>query len=168
LPWGTIAFFDEAAARLKLAYCVITGRVPIEVDRRWHNRNAECPVLIEVSDWTSERRVFSALVWPSLDTAPETAAQDHFERVAQVKQVIARGAAEMALTTRFDTDWDLAWHPQRKVWVAQDGFAYDGWRPTDDRQPSGQTPGRGHPKAQPSSAEAALTHPTDLQRSKHA
>jgi hypothetical protein len=132
--------------RTTLAFKVLTGRVPLQSEKRWHNRNAETPVLIDIYDWTNDRRIFSVLVWPCLESDPETAALDHFERVAEVREVIARGATEMALTTRLDTDWDLSWDHSRKCWVASDGFAYDGWRTTDGRQPSGQlpVPDRGH------------------------
>ena len=65
------------------------------------------------------------LVWPPLESPPETAAYDHRERVRSVKEALARGASEMAWSTRYETDHGLVWNPQREVWVS-DGFAFDG------------------------------------------
>jgi hypothetical protein len=124
-------FLDEAAYRCVLAFDVITGRVPREVEQRWWNRSLEAPVLIEVRDWVTDRRLFSILVWPSLESAPEDAQQAHFQRVQQVKEVIAKGASDMAMTTSFETDYGLRWDYKREVWTASDFFAYDGKR-TDD------------------------------------
>jgi hypothetical protein len=137
--------------------------VPIQVDRRWHNRNAEVPVLIEACDWVSDRRIFSVLVWPPLEAAQETAALDHFERVAQVKEVIAKGGREMALSTRLDTDWGLQWDHERLCWITSDGYPYDGWRTTDDRQPSGQglVPDQGHSLGRLSLSSAAPAQPSE-------
>lgn len=132
------------AARGSLAYKVLTGRVPIETHKAWWNRNAETPVAIECRSWVDDRHIFTTLVWPSLESEDEDAAADHFERVAQVKQVLAKGATDMALTTRFDVDWDLTWDHERKCWVGSDGFAYDGLRETDIRSGRDSDPGRGH------------------------
>jgi L-alanine-DL-glutamate epimerase-like enolase superfamily enzyme len=41
---------DEAAFRLALAFDVLIGRMPRQVERRWWNRAAESPVLIDVYD----------------------------------------------------------------------------------------------------------------------
>lgn len=121
-------FFDEAAFRIVLAYDVIVGRLPHEVERRHWHRSLEAPVLVDVLDWTDERRIFSVLVWPPLESAVRTASHNHRERVEQVKAVIARGAADMAYSTRFETDYGLQWDRKREVWTssAGDGFAYDG------------------------------------------
>jgi hypothetical protein len=127
-----------------LAYNVTTGRVPLQSEKRWHNRSAETPVLIDVLDWTNDRRICSVLVWPSLESEPQAAELDHFERVQQVKQVLAKGATEQALSTRFDVDWGLSWSHERKCWVAQDGYAYDGLRETDIRSGQDREPDQGH------------------------
>jgi hypothetical protein len=119
-------FLDEAAFRVVLAFDVILGRLPLEVEKRYWNRSLETPVLIDVFDWTSERRIFIVLVWPSLESSVEDATSDHRERVRTVKGAIGKGAAEMAWSTRFETDYGLKWDHERQVWAARDGFAYDG------------------------------------------
>jgi hypothetical protein len=116
-------FLEEAAFRLVLAFDVIVGRMPRQVERRWWDRPTETPVLIDVLDWTDERRIFSVLVWPSLESSAREAAQDHRERVREILRAISRGAAEMAWSMRFETDYGLKWDSERQVWTAQDGFA---------------------------------------------
>lgn len=122
------AFKEEAVFRSGLAWAVLTGRVPVERTRRWWNRAAEAPVLIDVSDWTDERLIFSVLVWPPLESHTHRAGHDHDARVRDVKGVIAAGCAEMAYSTRFDTDYGLRWDPEREVWGASDDYAFDGER----------------------------------------
>jgi hypothetical protein len=117
-------FFEEAAFRLVLAFDVLVGRMPRQVERRWWNRSLESPILIDCFDWTNERHIFSALVWPVLESSPERATISQEERVELVREVLHRGAAEMALTTRYETDYGLRWDPDREVWVATDDFAY--------------------------------------------
>jgi hypothetical protein len=119
-------FFEEAAFRLVLASCVIMGRMPRHAERRWWNRSVETPVLIDVLDWTDDRRIFSVLVWPPLESLPDEASQDHSNRVRVILDAIARGAADKAWSTRFETDYGLKWDHERQVWAASDGFAYDG------------------------------------------
>jgi len=119
------AFLEEAAFRLVLAFCVIIGRMPRQVERRWWNRAVETPILIDVLDWTDDRRIFSVLVWPSLESSAQEATYDHRERVRVVLGAISRGAADMAWSTRFETDYGLRWDHERQVWTASDGFAYD-------------------------------------------
>jgi hypothetical protein len=41
-----------------------------------------------------------------------------------VRQVIARCAAELTWSTRYEVDYGLRWDHERQVWVATDGFAY--------------------------------------------
>jgi hypothetical protein len=119
-------FLDEVAYRTRLAWGVLTGMVPIEMEKRFWNRSLETPVLIDVGDWVTTRRICTVLVWPPLESPPEDAQRDYGERVVMVKQVLAKGASDMALTTSFETDYDLRWEHERKVWVSEDGFAYDG------------------------------------------
>jgi hypothetical protein len=121
-------FIEEAAFRVALPFKVLIGRMPLEVERRWWNRATETPTLIDVYDWTNERHIFSVLVWPVLEAPPERAAISQEERVELVREVLHRGAAEMALTTRYETDYGLRWDHERRVWTTEDGFAYDGER----------------------------------------
>ena len=117
-------FIEEAAFRTSLAWAVLRGKSPKPLEKRWWNRSLEPPILIDVYDWTNERHIFSVLVWPSLEVPPERAAHAQQERAELVKQVIARGATEMAWSTRFEVDYGLRWDPDRQVWVGTDGFAY--------------------------------------------
>jgi hypothetical protein len=119
-------FIEEAAFRVALAFDVLTGRKPRRVERRWWNRATETPVLVDVFDWTDERLIFSVLVWPVLEVPPERAAHAQQERAEQVIRVLHAGAAELAWSTRYEADYGLRWDPDRQVWVATDGFAYDG------------------------------------------
>ena len=122
------AFLEEAAFRTTLAFRVIADRVPVEVEGRDWNKAVETPILVDVSDWTDGRRIFSVLVWPPLESSPEASMGAHRGRVAQVKAVIARGAAEMAYSTRFETDYGLCWDHEREVWTSEatDGSVFDG------------------------------------------
>jgi hypothetical protein len=126
LATATADFFDELGFRCSLAFRVITGRVPIGIEERFWIRSVETPAMITVRDWTNNRRIFSVLVWPVLEADRELAPQENLERLQQVKQVLAKGASDMALTTSFETDYGLTWDHDRKVWIATDGFAYDG------------------------------------------
>ena len=67
------------------------------------------------------------LVWPPLESDNHTAYSDHDARVEQVKQVIAKGASEMAFSTKLEIDY-LTWDPDREVWTTTDDFAIDGRR----------------------------------------
>ena len=127
LVGAVVAFAAEAAFRAELAFDVLAGRVPKVAPRRWWNRNAEPPTLIDVHDWTNERLIFSVLVWPPLEEPTATKARDHHDRVHQVIRVLHEGATEMAWSTRYDVE-DLTWDAKREVWVGSDGFAYDGER----------------------------------------
>lgn len=117
---------EEAAFRVVLAFKVIIGRVPLEAEKRWWNRATETPVLIDCHSWVDERHIFSVLVWPVLESEPERASYAQEERVELVREVLHRGAAEKGLTTRFETDYGLRWDADREVWVASDGFAFEG------------------------------------------
>jgi hypothetical protein len=121
-------FLDEVGFRVVLAFNVLAGRVPLRAERRWWNRAAETPVLIDVFDWTDDRLIFSVLVWPALESPPHDASRDHRERVEVVIQAISRGAADRAWSMRYEVDGGLTWNPDREVWTATDGYAYDGER----------------------------------------
>jgi hypothetical protein len=72
------------------------------------------------------------LVWPALEVPAETAAHAQQERARQVIRVLHAGAAEMmAWSTRYEVDHGIRWDPAREVWVAAEGFAYDGQRVHD-------------------------------------
>jgi hypothetical protein len=136
-------FADEAAFRCALAFKVIVGRVPLDpAPRRSWNRALETPVLVDVCDWTTDRRIFSVLVWPPLESDKHTAYSDHDQRVEQVKQVIAKGASEMAFSTKLETDY-LTWDHDREVWTTTDGFAIDGRRVREISRSRGEGVGYG-------------------------
>jgi hypothetical protein len=120
------SFLEEAAFRVVLAWAVLRGRSPKPVERRWWNRSLETPVLIDVYDWTDGRRIYSVLVWPALEVAPEEAARAQEARTREVLRVLHAGAAEMAWSTRYEVDYGLEWDHERQLWSAEDGFAYDG------------------------------------------
>jgi hypothetical protein len=118
-------FLDEAAFRVVLAFDVLAGRMPQEVERRWWNRAVETPALVDVHDWTNDRLIFSVLVWPSLESGAYDADYAHHQRIDEVKKAIAKGASEMAWSTRFETDYGLKWDADRRVWTTRGGFAYE-------------------------------------------
>jgi hypothetical protein len=123
-------FLEEATFRLRLAWAVLAGRVPLEVKRRWWNRAVERPVLVDAYDWTTDRLIFSLLVWPPLDAPAHTALYDHDERTRQVKESFGRVCADRAWGVRFETDYGLRWDHARQVWTdsSEAGYAYDGER----------------------------------------
>jgi len=125
---ATGRFLDEAGFRVALAWDVLVGKVPRETQKRFWNRRQEAPVLVDVRDWTTERRIFSVLVWPPLESAEDDAAYHHMQRVEEVKGVLAKGATAMAWQTLFEVDYGLEWDSEREVWITSDGFAYDGKR----------------------------------------
>ena len=122
------AFLEEAAARVALAWAVLRGKSPKPVEKRWWNRSAESPALLDVYSWVDERLIFSALIWPSLETNSHNADRVFRERVREVQEVVARGAAEKMWSTRFEVDYGLTWDHRREVWVDGDGHRYDGSR----------------------------------------
>jgi hypothetical protein len=117
-------FFEEAIFRLALAFNVLVGRVPLKTEKRSWIRSRETPALLNVHDWTDDRHIFSVLIWPPLETPTDDADRVFRERVREVKEAIAKGAADRALCTRFETDYGLRWDHKRQVWTASDGFAY--------------------------------------------
>ena len=124
---GLGALLEEACFRLVLAAEVLIGRVPRPAERRWWNRAAEVPTLIDVHDWTSDRLLFSVLVWPPLESDAATAERDHRQRVEEVLDAIGRGASEKMWSTYWQVS-ELAWDHKRECWVDGDGHAYDGSR----------------------------------------
>jgi hypothetical protein len=128
-------FVEELIFRVALAFDVLVGRVPQRTDKRAWIRSVETPVLVDVYDWTDDRRIFSVLVWPPLEAPADEAFDCHDERVSRVLEVIARGASEMAFSTRWEVDYGLRWNHKRQVWTAQDGFAYE--PPESDNRAAG-------------------------------
>jgi len=84
-------FLEEAIFRLGLAFDVLRGRKPQQLERRWWNRGVEVPTLVDVYDWTTARLLFSVLVWPPLESDLTTAERDHRHRVEEVLEAIAKG-----------------------------------------------------------------------------
>jgi hypothetical protein len=121
------ALLEEVCFRLVLAAEVLIGRTPRRVERRWWNRATESPVLVDVFDWTTERLLFSVLVWPPLESAAHVAERDHRRRLEEVLEAIGKGAAEKMWSTCWQVS-ELVWDNQREVWVDADGHAYDGER----------------------------------------
>jgi hypothetical protein len=128
LAAAVAAFVGEACFRVELAFDVLAGRVPKVRPRRWWNRNAEPPTLVDVRDWTDDRLIFSVLVWPPLEEPTQSRERDHHERIHQIIRVLHAGATEMAWSTRYDVDDGLEWDAKREMWKGSDSFAYDGSR----------------------------------------
>ena len=120
------SFLDEASFRSRLAWHVLVGRVPDAVRLRGWNRATETPVLVDAHDWTTDRLVFSLLVWPPLDAPARAAPYDHDERTRQIKEAFGRVCADRAWSVRFETDYGLRWDHAREVWADSGGHAYDG------------------------------------------
>jgi hypothetical protein len=60
---------EEAAFRVVLAFKVLAGRVPLRTERlRNWSKVVEARILVDAFDWTSDRRIFSVLVWPPLES----------------------------------------------------------------------------------------------------
>ncbi len=121
-------FVEELLFRVALAFDVLVGRVPQRTDKREWIRSVETPVLVDCYDWTTDRLIFSVLVWPPLESSREDAIYDHYRRVEGVLDAIAKGAEEKAWSMQWVVDYDLRWDPSRRVWVDNDGHAYDGAR----------------------------------------
>jgi hypothetical protein len=121
-------FTEEAAFRTSLAWAVLRGKSPKPIEKRWWNRATETPVLVNVYDWTDKRLIFSVLVWPPLESAPESADHDMRERTEQVLDAIARGASQRMWSTCWELDYGLRWDHNRECWVDGDGHRYDGSR----------------------------------------
>jgi hypothetical protein len=124
------AFLDECAFRVVLAFRVLFGLVPLEVERRPWDRAIETPALLDVFDWTDGRLIFSVLIWPPLEASASSGAADDafYERISDVKQVIYAGAQDRALSTFVETTYGLRWDPGRVCWVDRDRHGYDGNR----------------------------------------
>ena len=129
--WRTFAtalgdFFEEAIFRLALAFNILVGRMPQRAEKRSWIRSVDVPVLVDVFDWTTDRLLFSVLVWPPLESPTRLeAAYDHHQRVDAILDAIAKGAKEKMWCTRWEVDYGLRWDHRRQVWIAADGFAYD-------------------------------------------
>jgi hypothetical protein len=121
-------FIEEAAFRVVLAWAVLRGKSPKPLEKRAWDKDLDTPTLLEFFDWTTDRHLFSTLVWPTLEVPEDEAYRAHCARTEQVKRIILKGAAEKAWSTRVEVTYGLVWDRQRQAWVAPDGFAYDGER----------------------------------------
>ena len=122
-------FFDAAAFRTVLACRVIVGAVPVEVGKRRWVRSVDKPVLVDGHDWTTGRLLFSILVYPAIDELDLSKAEAaHYQRVEQIKQIVAQGAGDLRLSLYLETEWDLRWDNRREVWIDGDDYAYDASR----------------------------------------
>ena len=118
-------FLDEAQFRAVLAWRVLRGKLPVEAERRSCDRGREVPILLEVSDWTDSRLLFSILVWPPGGPSLLESHRDQARRVEQVRHSFAKVCADRAWSTQWLTDYGLQWDPEREVWTASDGFSYE-------------------------------------------
>ena len=125
---GVGDFFEEAIFRLALAFNVLVGRVPLKTEKRPWVRSVETPALVDVFDWTTDRLLFSVLVWPPLETPGQDAPYDHHQRVEAVLEAISKGAAEKMWSVYWEVDYGLEWDQSRETWVDGDGHRYDGSR----------------------------------------
>jgi hypothetical protein len=117
-------FIEEGAFRVVLAACVLLGKAPKPLEKRAWDKDLDTPTLLDFFDWTTSRHLFSVLVWPSLEVPALGAKAAQEGRVEQVKEVIMRGAAEKAWSTRVEVTYGLAWDRERQAWVAPDDFGY--------------------------------------------
>jgi hypothetical protein len=119
------SFLDEAAFRVRLAGHVLLGRIPTETHHRKWNPEFERPSAVHVRDWVTGRHIMSVIVWPPLGCKPHDALFAHDRRVEEVREVIARGCAELAWSTSFEVERGLDWDPARRVWTDSSGFNYE-------------------------------------------
>ena len=54
------ASLDEALYRIVLAFRVLFGLVPIEIEKRRWTKSIETPALLDVADWTNGRLIYGA------------------------------------------------------------------------------------------------------------
>jgi hypothetical protein len=122
-------FLDEVAFRVGLACRVIVGTVPVEVEKRPWVRSVNKPVLVDGCVWTTNRVLFSIVVYPPVDELDLSKAEGaHYRRVNQIKEIVARGAGDLRLSLYLETEWDMDWHNRREVWIDRGGYAYDASR----------------------------------------
>jgi hypothetical protein len=122
-------FLGEVAFRVGLACRVIVGAVPVEVQKRRWVRSVNKPVLVDGCDWTTNRVLFSIVVYPPVDELDLSKAEAaHYRRVNQIKEIVARGAGDLRLSLYLETEWDMEWDIGREVWIDRDGYAYDASR----------------------------------------
>ena len=119
---------EEAVFRLALAFDVLVGKVPQRTDKRAWVRSVDVPVLVDTYDWTTDRLLFSVLIWPALELPGRDAERAQRERVEQVTEAIAQGAREKMWSTYWVVDHGLQWDPHRECWRDGDGPHYDGSR----------------------------------------
>ncbi len=120
--------FEEWAFRISLAFDILTGRMPQTTHKRPWVRSVETPVLADVRDWSTDRLIFSILIWPPLEADGRDSRRIHHQRVNDVMEAFGRGAAAKAWSTYWELDHGLVWNHERECWVDGDGHAYDGSR----------------------------------------
>jgi hypothetical protein len=120
---GVGGAIEEAAFRVSLATRVLLGKAPKPVEKRVWDKDLDTPTLVEAYDWTTDRLLFSTLVWPSLEVPGIEASQAQEERVEQVKEVVMRGALEKAWATKLEVTYGMAWDSRRQEWRYRDGAA---------------------------------------------
>jgi hypothetical protein len=109
-----------------LACRVIVGAVPVEVEKRPWVRSVNKPVLVDGCDWTTNRVLFSMVVYSPVDELDLSKAEAaHYRRVNQIKEIVARGAGDLRHSLYLETEWDMKWDNGREVWIDRDGHAYD-------------------------------------------
>ena len=110
-----------------MCYRILRGQLPLQVKRRAWDRDYEAPVQIDVRDFVNDRLIFTAMVWPTLESPRETALHAQRERVEEVLATISAGAADRLWSMRYEIDDGLLWDRDRQVWYSiEDGFASDG------------------------------------------
>ncbi len=116
-------FLDEAQFRAALAWRVLTGRVPVE--ERHRHLYSGSPILLECSDWTDGRLLFSVLVWPAEGDSQLQAHLNHKARAKQILNGFNQACSDRAWSVQWLADYGLEWDPQREVWTASDDFSYE-------------------------------------------
>ncbi len=99
----------EARFRVALAFDVLAGRTPQKTDKRPWVQSVEAPILADVRDWTTDRLIFSVLVWPPLEADGRDSRRIHRQRAEDVMGAFAKGSAEKAWSTYWEVDHGLVW-----------------------------------------------------------
>ena len=63
------------------------------------DRSVEGPSLVDVYSWIDDRLLFSVLVWPSLESDLSNALLDQRERLEEILEAFAAGAAKKMWST---------------------------------------------------------------------
>jgi hypothetical protein len=120
------ALLEEVAFRLEVAFKVLVGRVPLERAQHKWLRHQRTPVEVTVYDWSTNRLLFSVIIWPPLEREGYEYLEDFEERIQDIKQVIATGVGERGWSTLLRTNYGLEWDHRREVWTDGQGHHIDG------------------------------------------